>query len=100
EQLFDAEKYETAIVFTATKRGTDQLERMLKKRNVNAVSMHGDRDQNERNEALRQFKNKTHPVMVATDVLSRGIDIDDISLMVYFDVTTYHYDDIHSICCN
>ena len=97
EQLFDAEKYETAIVFTATKRGTDQLERMLKKRNVNAVSMHGDRDQNERNEALRQFKNKTHPVMVATDVLSRGIDIDDISLIVNFDVPNNPEDYIHRI---
>lgn len=97
EQLFDAEKYETAIVFTATKKGTDQLERMLKKRDVNAVSMHGDRDQDERNEALRQFKNKTHPVMVATDVLSRGIDIDDVSLIVNFDVPNNPEDYIHRI---
>lgn len=97
ENLFDAEKYKTAIVFTATKKGTDQLEQMLKKRNVNAVSMHGDRDQDERNEALRQFKNKTHPVMVATDVLSRGIDIDDVSLIVNFDVPNNPEDYIHRI---
>ncbi|MCW9706179.1 DEAD/DEAH box helicase [Aliifodinibius sp. 1BSP15-2V2] len=97
EQLFDADKYETAIVFCATKRGTDKLERMLKKRNVSAVSMHGDRDQNERNEALRLFKNKTHPVMVATDVLSRGIDIDDVSLIVNFDVPNNPEDYIHRI---
>lgn len=97
EALFDAEKYKTAIVFTATKRGTDQLERMLKKRNVKAVSMHGDRDQEERNEALRLFKNKSHPVMVATDVLSRGIDIDDVSLIVNFDVPNNPEDYIHRI---
>jgi superfamily II DNA/RNA helicase len=97
EQLFDADKYETAIVFCATKRGTDKLERMLKKREVNAVSMHGDRNQNERNEALRLFKNKTHPVMVATDVLSRGIDIDDVSLIVNFDVPNNPEDYIHRI---
>ncbi|TYP95334.1 Superfamily II DNA and RNA helicase [Fodinibius salinus] len=97
EQLFDADKYETAIVFCATKKGTDQVERMLKKRNVNAVSMHGDRDQKERNEALRQFKNRTHPVMVATDVLSRGIDIDDVSLIVNFDVPNNPEDYIHRI---
>lgn len=97
EQLFDAEKYKTAIVFCATKRGTDELERLLKKRGVNAVSMHGDRDQEERNEALRKFKNKTHPVMVATDVLSRGIDIDDVSLIVNFDVPNNPEDYIHRI---
>ena len=97
EQLFDAEKYKTAIVFCATKRGTDEVERMLKKRGVNAVSMHGDRDQQERNEALRLFKNKTHPVMVATDVLSRGIDIDDVSLIVNFDVPNNPEDYIHRI---
>lgn len=97
EQLFDADKYQTAIVFCATKRGTDEVERMLKKRNVNAVSMHGDRDQEERNEALRLFKNKSHPVMVATDVLSRGIDIDDVSLIVNFDVPNNPEDYIHRI---
>jgi len=97
EQLFDADKYKTAIVFCATKRGTDEVERMLKKRNINAVSMHGDRDQEERNEALRLFKNKTHPVMVATDVLSRGIDIDDVSLIVNFDVPNNPEDYIHRV---
>ncbi|MEL7834544.1 DEAD/DEAH box helicase [Fodinibius sp. Rm-B-1B1-1] len=97
EQLFDADKYKTAIVFCATKRGTDQVEQMLKKRGVNAVSMHGDRNQDERNEALRLFKNKSHPVMVATDVLSRGIDIDDVSLIVNFDVPNNPEDYIHRI---
>jgi len=97
EQLFDADMYKTAIVFCATRRGTDEVERMLKKRGVNAVSMHGDRDQEERNEALRLFKNKTHPVMVATDVLSRGIDIDDVSLIVNFDVPNNPEDYIHRV---
>ena len=97
EQLFDADKYKTAIVFCATRRGTDQVEQMLKKRDINAVSMHGDRDQDERNEALRLFKNKTHPVMVATDVLSRGIDIDDVSLIVNFDVPNNPEDYIHRV---
>ena len=97
EQLFDADKYETAIVFCATKRGTDEVEQMLKKRNIDAVSMHGDRDQDERNEALRLFKNRSHPVMVATDVLSRGIDIDNVSLIVNFDVPNNPEDYIHRI---
>src|SRR5699024_7402820 len=87
----------TAIIFTATKRGTDQLERLLKKRDVKAVSMHGDRSQEERNEALRAFKNKTYPVMVATDVLARGIDIDNVSLIINYDVPNNPDDYIHRI---
>lgn len=97
EQIFDNIDWETALIFTATKRGTDQLEQTLKKRNIKAISMHGDRSQEERNEALRLFKNKAHPVMVATDVLSRGIDIDDISLIINFDVPNNPEDYIHRI---
>ncbi|MBN2731784.1 MAG: DEAD/DEAH box helicase [Balneolaceae bacterium] len=97
EHLFDTMEWETALIFTATKRGTDQLERTLKKRGVKAVSMHGDRSQQERNEALRAFKNKQFPVMVATDVLSRGIDIDNISVIINFDVPNNPEDYIHRI---
>ncbi len=97
EQIFDADKYETALIFTATKRGTDELHRLLEKRDVSAVSMHGDRSQEERNEALRTFKNRISSVMVATDVLSRGIDIDDVSLIVNYDVPNNPEDYIHRI---
>ncbi len=97
EDLFDELDWSTAIIFTATKKGTDQLERLLKKRNVKAVSMHGDRSQDERNEALRAFKNKTYPVMVATDVLARGIDIDNVSLIINYDVPNSPDDYIHRI---
>lgn len=97
EELFDELDWSTAIIFTATKRGTDQLERLLKKRDVKAVSMHGDRSQEERNEALRSFKNKTYPVMVATDVLARGIDIDNVSLIINYDIPNNPDDYIHRI---
>ncbi len=97
ESIFEDTEWETALIFTATKRGTDQLERTLKKRGIKTISMHGDRSQEERNEALRSFKNKAHPVMVATDVLSRGIDIDDISLIINFDVPNNPEDYIHRI---
>lgn len=97
ESIFEEVEWETALIFTATKRGTDQLEQTLKKRGIQTISMHGDRSQEQRNEALRSFKNKTHPVMVATDVLSRGIDIDDISLIINFDVPNNPEDYIHRI---
>lgn len=97
EALFDDLDWSTAIIFTATKRGTDQLEKLLKKRGVKAVSMHGDRSQEERNEALRLFKNRVFPVMVATDVLARGIDIDNVSLIINYDVPNNSDDYIHRI---
>jgi len=97
EALFDDLDWSTALIFTATKRGTDQLEALLKKRGVKAISMHGDRSQEERNEALRLFKNKIFPVMVATDVLARGIDIDNVSLIINYDVPNNSDDYIHRI---
>lgn len=97
QHIFDAMEWETALIFTATKRGTDELERSLKKRDLKVVSMHGDRSQEERNEALRHFRNKTLPIMVATDVLARGIDIDDISIIINYDVPNTPDDYIHRI---
>jgi len=97
EALFDDLDWSTAIIFTATKRGTDELEKLLQKRGVKAVSMHGDRSQEERNEALRLFKNRIFPVMVATDVLARGIDIDNVSLIINYDVPNNSDDYIHRI---
>lgn len=97
EALFDDLDWSTAIIFTATKRGTDELEKLLKKRGVKAVSMHGDRTQEERNEVLRLFKNRIYPVMVATDVLARGIDIDNVSLIINYDVPNNSDDYIHRI---
>ncbi|MDZ7715025.1 MAG: DEAD/DEAH box helicase [Balneolaceae bacterium] len=97
EALFDKLDWSSALIFTATKRGTDQLEKLLHKRGVKAVSMHGDRTQEERNEALRLFKNKVNPVMVATDVLARGIDIDKVSLIINYDVPNTPDDYIHRI---
>jgi superfamily II DNA/RNA helicase len=97
EQLLDDEDWESVIVFTRTKRGTDQLYRRLRKRGISAVHMHGDKDQSEREAALLKFKNGEYPVMVATDVLSRGIDIDNVSIIINFDVPNSPDDYIHRI---
>jgi superfamily II DNA/RNA helicase len=97
EHLFSELSWETALIFTATKQGTDQLEHRLNKRGIKTIGMHGDRSQEERNKALRAFKNKKYPVMVATDVLSRGIDIDNISLILNYNVPHHPDDYIHRI---
>ncbi len=97
EHLFSAHGWESALIFTATKQGTDQLEQRLNKRGIKTIGMHGDRSQEERSESLRAFKNRQYPVMVATDVLSRGIDIDNISLILNYNVPHHPDDYIHRI---
>lgn len=95
--LLDEMEWSSCIIFTATKRGTDQLERLLVKKGLEVASIHGDRDQDERTKALNNFKNGVVPIMVATDVLARGIDIDDVSLIINYDVPRAVEDYIHRI---
>jgi ATP-dependent RNA helicase RhlE len=74
------------LVFTRTKFGADKVTRYLKREDLSAVSMHGGKTQQARNAALDRFKSGAMRVMVATDVAARGIDIDDITMVVNFDV--------------
>ncbi len=97
QNVLDTHEWKSCIIFTATKKGTDQLERLLSKKGLKVASIHGDRDQNERNKALHEFKNGHVPIIVATDVLARGIDIDDISLIINYDVPRAVEDYIHRI---
>jgi superfamily II DNA/RNA helicase len=97
DHLFSTQTWESALIFTATKQGTDQLEQRLNKRGIKTIGMHGDRSQEERRKSLRAFKNRQYPVMVATDVLSRGIDIDNISLILNYNVPHHPDDYIHRI---
>ncbi|MEO1023393.1 MAG: DEAD/DEAH box helicase [Bacteroidota bacterium] len=97
QYLLENLQWKSCIIFTATKKGTNQLERLLKNKGINAGSIHGDREQEERTKALQDFKNGTVPVIVATDVLARGIDIDDVSLIINYDVPRAVEDYIHRI---
>lgn len=97
QEVLDETKWESCLIFCATKRGVDELERLLVKKGIKAGSIHGDRDQNERNKSLHEFKSGQVPVIVATDVLARGIDIDDISLIVNYDVPRQVEDYVHRI---
>lgn len=95
QDLLDELDWSSCIVFSATKKGTNELERALKKKGINAGSIHGDRTQDERTASLRAFKNGTVPVIVATDVLARGIDIDNVSVIINYDVPRAVEDYIH-----
>jgi superfamily II DNA/RNA helicase len=97
QNVLDDLDWESCIIFCATKRGVDELEKLLLKKGIQAGSIHGDRDQDERNKALHEFKSGKYPVIVATDVLARGIDIDNISLIVNFDVPRQVEDYVHRI---
>lgn len=95
QDLLDELDWSSCIVFSATKKGTNELERALKKKGISAGSIHGDRSQEERTASLRAFKNGTVPVIVATDVLARGIDIDNVSVIINYDVPRAVEDYIH-----
>ena len=76
-----------AIVFTRTKHGADKVVRHLHQRGIRAEAIHGNTSQNARERALENFRSSKIPVLVATDIASRGIDIDNVSHVVNYDVT-------------
>ncbi|CAL9751707.1 unnamed protein product [Musa acuminata subsp. burmannicoides] len=85
------------LVFVETKRAADSLERWLSKNGFPATSIHGDKTQPERERALRSFKSGATPVMVATDVASRGLDIPHVALVINFDLPKDIDDYVHRI---
>lgn len=95
--LFDDTDVASAIVFTSTKRGADSLARALRKKGVKVSAIHGDRDQKEREATLGDFKAGRINVIVATDVMARGIDVTGVSHVVNFDVPRDLDDYIHRI---
>ncbi len=97
KQIFKTIDWDSCIIFTSTKKGTDELQRLLKKEGIKAGSIHGDRSQDERNKALNAFKNGQIPVIVATNVIARGIDIKDVSLIINYDVPRSADDYVHRI---
>jgi ATP-dependent RNA helicase RhlE len=74
------------LVFTRTRRGADALSRSLHRDGINALPIHGDLTQAARTDALERFRQGRVKVLVATDVAARGIDVDDIVMVVNFDV--------------
>jgi ATP-dependent RNA helicase RhlE len=85
------------LVFARTKHGADKLARKLGTAGVRAARIHGDRTQNQRNEALRGFKEGRYRVLVATDVAARGIHVDGIAHVVNYDLPQVPEDFIHRV---
>lgn len=91
------EKENKTIVFCETKRKTDEITRKLRRDGWPAVSIHGDKSQPEREWVLKEFRSGKAPILLATDVASRGLDIPDISFVINFDYPNSGEDYIHRI---
>jgi ATP-dependent RNA helicase RhlE len=85
------------LVFVRTKRGADRLTRQLRKAGFDAGMLHGDRSQSQRNAALADFQNGTVPILVATDVASRGIHVDAVAHVINYELPQLAEDLIHRV---
>jgi ATP-dependent RNA helicase RhlE len=85
------------LVFARTKQGADRLSRRLADHGVKCAAIHGDRNQNQRNQALRGFQDGYYRVLVATDVASRGIHVEGIAHVVNYDLPQVAEDFIHRV---
>jgi len=85
------------LIFVRTKRGADRLTRQLCKQGFAAGMLHGDRSQSQRNGALADFQNGTVPILVATDVASRGIHVDDVAHVINYELPQLAEDLIHRV---
>lgn len=97
KHMFRDTKPERVIIFASSKLKVKELAVSLKRIGLNADAMHSDLDQKQRDDVMLRFKNRQVDVLVATDIVSRGIDIDDIQLVVNFDVPHDAEDYVHRI---
>jgi len=91
------EELKSVIIFAARKETVKSLESELRKQKLSVRSIHSDLEQSEREEVMRMFKSRQIQGLVATDIVSRGIDIDDIGMVINFDVPGDAEDYIHRI---
>ena len=95
--VLDTHDIENALVFTRTKRGADHVVKELVKNGIKAEAIHGNKSQNARERALNGFKNKSIRVLVATDIASRGIDVDKLSHVINFEIPEQAETYVHRI---
>ena len=87
----------TALVFARTKHGSDKVVKILQRANIESAAIHGNKSQNARQNALTNFKNGTIRVLVATDIAARGIDIDDLTHVINFELPNVPETYVHRI---
>ena len=95
--LLESNGISTALVFTRTKHGADKVARFLDKAKISSAAIHGNKSQNARQNALKNFKNGNLNVLVATDIAARGIDIDELGHVFNFDLPNVPETYVHRI---
>jgi len=95
--LLEGKDLKSVIIFSSTKVNVKAIAKDLKKHKFRAAGIQSDLEQNEREEVLREFKNRKHQILVATDIIARGIDIDSIDLVINFDVPNDAEDYVHRV---
>jgi superfamily II DNA/RNA helicase len=96
-QLLQEDSIRQVIVFTKTKLAASRLSRALQKQSINADAIHGDKSQKERLEALEAFKAGKTQALVATDVAARGLDINELPMVINYEIPTSPEDYVHRI---
>ena len=95
--IVGASDVERAIVFTRTKRGADKVQRSLADAGLSAAAIHGNKSQNQRTKTLDAFKNGNVTILVATDIAARGIDVENISHVINFELPNIPESYVHRI---
>jgi ATP-dependent RNA helicase RhlE len=96
-RLLEEEKLDRVLVFTRTKHRADRVCRHLERSRIRGAAIHSNRTQAQRQHALDGFKKGTYRVLVATDIVARGIDVDSISHVINYDLPTQPQDYVHRI---
>ena len=96
-RLLENEDIKTVLVFTRTKHGANKVVKMLLEKGITADAIHGNKAQNARQRALKNFKDQTLRVLVATDIAARGIDVDNLEFVINYDVPNVPETYVHRI---
>ena len=93
----ESQQFERVLIFTRTRRGAERISHILRARDHKVNRIHADRTQAQRETALRDFRDGRARVLVATDIAARGLDVDDVSHVINYDVPTAPEDYVHRV---
>jgi ATP-dependent RNA helicase RhlE len=96
-ELLDKDEFEKVLVFGRTKWGMEKLYKVLLQKGFRVAAIHGNKNQNQRQRAIKQFKNNEINILIATDIASRGLDIDDVTHVINYDAPASYEDYIHRV---
>ena len=97
ESIFSQKREGKSVLFCSSKSEVKELTHLLKRRNIKAAAMHSDLEQDERQQVMLDFENNKLDLLVATDIIARGIDVNDIGLVINYNVPRDCEDYIHRI---